>query len=720
MANTIAISQFGGSIAGSGGASTPAAVTVGVITFAYIWANDLYSATSTPQTLSLRVPYTKPSGWTGTGVHAYVEDPDQSALPAFQLNGTTPLNGTTQLGGSWSPIDEGQFADDGSGYITLTLDQIPTVTTNIRVYLVAYNALSDPPLQRATSLTPSPSGVVTVTPPPSFASGVENAQLVTNLNADTQYAMDGEGQLDLFITITWTPPNDPNYLGVQLTLFRPAPVTVARSGGGGASPAVHLQPVRPTQTILATCATGNTLTTTISSFPTVTEFATLSAVSIGIGTSPNTIVNGVTPSIPVEIDPPPSGDAGMEETSILTAFTAVVNYQISGDGVETYNLTGAAGLPNDPSFGGFTVYLHNEANGTDHSQDVPLGNYTSSPWATQGNFPIPSPTQTYDAYAVSFDVNHNPNTLDPGVTPRVTGLEPVLQTAGSLLGNRLAPGTLPVAAFASGIMPVLLNATDPALPNALYPPGTIEYNTTSLTLKKVNAAGTAWEPLVNGGTDIFANTITAGQMAAGAIGTTQLYAGVIQVGGSSGMPGMFQVMNAAGTLQIGFIGTDSFGNEGAHFVTCHLGGSTYASAPFQADSSGNLSLSGSNVTVSITNSSGSPISTTVIGGAISGIQSTAGTSQGNLYPGLLSVTNSTDTVQADTTFSGAPELIITTGSGSTPSSGEPQLAIRDGSTIALLTSHNLRLDGLPSSNPGSGSKQFWYDPTDSNRVKFAP
>lgn len=29
------------------------------------------------------------------------------------------------------------------------------------------------------------------------------------------------------------------------------------------------------------------------------------------------------------------------------------------------------------------------------------------------------------------------------------------------------------------------------------------------------------------------------------------------------------------------------------------------------------------------------------------------------------------------------------------------------------------MDGLPSGNPGAGSKQFWYDPSDANRVKFA-
>ena len=28
--------------------------------------------------------------------------------------------------------------------------------------------------------------------------------------------------------------------------------------------------------------------------------------------------------------------------------------------------------------------------------------------------------------------------------------------------------------------------------------------------------------------------------------------------------------------------------------------------------------------------------------------------------------------------------------------------------------------GLPNANPGAGSKQLWYDPADSNRVKYAP
>jgi hypothetical protein len=39
---------------------------------------------------------------------------------------------------------------------------------------------------------------------------------------------------------------------------------------------------------------------------------------------------------------------------------------------------------------------------------------------------------------------------------------------------------------------------------------------------------------------------------------------------------------------------------------------------------------------------------------------------------------------------------------------------------ALFDGSGLQLNLLPSSDPGAGSKRFWYDPTDSNRVKFSP
>jgi hypothetical protein len=42
-----------------------------------------------------------------------------------------------------------------------------------------------------------------------------------------------------------------------------------------------------------------------------------------------------------------------------------------------------------------------------------------------------------------------------------------------------------------------------------------------------------------------------------------------------------------------------------------------------------------------------------------------------------------------------------------------------GSTFAM-TGNSLSISNMPSSNPGAGTKQFWYDPADSDRVKYAP
>jgi len=45
-----------------------------------------------------------------------------------------------------------------------------------------------------------------------------------------------------------------------------------------------------------------------------------------------------------------------------------------------------------------------------------------------------------------------------------------------------------------------------------------------------------------------------------------------------------------------------------------------------------------------------------------------------------------------------------------------------GATVLLKINSGgttLAMSALPNSNPGAGSKRFWYDPSDSNRVKFA-
>ena len=69
------------------------------------------------------------------------------------------------------------------------------------------------------------------------------------------------------------------------------------------------------------------------------------------------------------------------------------------------------------------------------------------------------------------------------------------------------------------------------------------------------------------------------------------------------------------------------------------------------------------------------------------------------------------------------------GSGQTPvfigasNSATPDMILsNNGGTelMRLLTGGGIRIMGLPSADPGAGSKQLWYDPADSNRVKYTP
>ena len=63
------------------------------------------------------------------------------------------------------------------------------------------------------------------------------------------------------------------------------------------------------------------------------------------------------------------------------------------------------------------------------------------------------------------------------------------------------------------------------------------------------------------------------------------------------------------------------------------------------------------------------------------------------------------------------------GAGFSCAAGVTQLFMTNaGATQYVVINVNgvFAVSALPSSSPASGSKQFWYDPTDSNRVKFAP
>lgn len=61
------------------------------------------------------------------------------------------------------------------------------------------------------------------------------------------------------------------------------------------------------------------------------------------------------------------------------------------------------------------------------------------------------------------------------------------------------------------------------------------------------------------------------------------------------------------------------------------------------------------------------------------------------------------------------------GSSSTATVNDGGISVTVLGTLSMvLTPSELLISSLPSSSPGAGSKQFWYDPSDSNRVKYAP
>lgn len=132
-------------------------------------------------------------------------------------------------------------------------------------------------------------------------------------------------------------------------------------------------------------------------------------------------------------------------------------------------------------------------------------------------------------------------------------------------------------------------------------------------------------------------------------------------------------------------------------------------------------------TLNAFNITGSTISgNTISGGTISGTTITGGS---------LTIVNSNITVSIDgtnyvkvlDTNTGAYTQVLATEVQSASSSatgivapGSVTVTKSSGAQQALLDPGTLKMTNLPSANPGAGTKQFWYDPADSNRVKFAP
>lgn len=151
-----------------------------------------------------------------------------------------------------------------------------------------------------------------------------------------------------------------------------------------------------------------------------------------------------------------------------------------------------------------------------------------------GNVPSHSRTRRTHRHGLSAGGSrrsHQHSGYLPPLTQSAEVYEQIsIDEAGPVTAGRIAPGAIHNAAqFAQGIQPVLLVDGLPTLPDLGYPEDIIVFDisVTSRVLYKNEAD--VWVKLV-GPDDIQANSITAGQIAAGAVSTSELAVGARLVG----------------------------------------------------------------------------------------------------------------------------------------------------------------------------------------------
>jgi hypothetical protein len=132
----------------------------------------------------------------------------------------------------------------------------------------------------------------------------------------------------------------------------------------------------------------------------------------------------------------------------------------------------------------------------------------------------------------------------------------------------------------------------------------------------------------SGNVSLSGNLLTTGTVGSAALDTTQ-----INVGGGGSKPGKFAVYNASG-VQIGFIGVEG-GYEGAWFKQLGIGGSSAAAPKITADSSGNVSITGSTFVLTA-NGLTTKISNESVGGYPVGLNIAHDSSGNKLYAGYVS------------------------------------------------------------------------------------
>ncbi len=345
-----------------------------------------------------------------------------------------------------------------------------------------------------------------------------------------------------------------------------------------------------------------------------------------------------TPNVLVNVTPFGGGSTpGFEYFPLLTGCDGWFEYALSDSGARIYRICAEWDEPAYPALGAL-IELHWDG----APEPSVLGaqaqhqNPYYSDWMVMGEN---AQNQDVDfVFRTWGDPNDTRNSFEPGVTPTVSltfehpNAAPViknnqkitlLQIEPSAIGTTLSAaggvlnvgnGAIDLAKFAAGVEPVMPVAATP-----LTKLTEIIYNTSTRQILRWN--GTAYTRSMSGAdikAELFLDKLTAGEISAAAVTAVAIASGAVtsdkmatnwlDVGGGGSKPGQLRIFNASGG-QIGFIGV-SGSDEGGHFRTLGVGGSMFSNAPFRSDASGNLTISGGTIAMTVGSQSTVTISAT--------------------------------------------------------------------------------------------------------------
>ena len=142
-------------------------------------------------------------------------------------------------------------------------------------------------------------------------------------------------------------------------------------------------------------------------------------------------------------------------------------------------------------------------------------------------------------------VRHRPVSAPP--PPTMVGSVPVaaVDVNQGLVdhGSKILPGVIDLTKLASGLQPIQVVSSLPALPSSTYPQGAVVFNTTDNKLYR--STGSAWTTGVD---DVDISSLTASKITAGTLSAVVTLSGVIE----TGVSGIRAVMDSAGVRLYGY------------------------------------------------------------------------------------------------------------------------------------------------------------------------